>query len=442
VRKYEDTDLEANTVLGTVYQRLRDLVRSDQALQRALLNKDMARSERAELRALMARNAKISWEADWKNLTDIDEIQKEALASPHLKRSFDSYRKGFADDRNHFYSGLNALAMLTIITELATTQSETWREDFDSEEEADLQLRKLKELRYDLAAGVKLAIESRHEALACEDQTDIWAEISGADLILLSSSKPKRVGRAYKTALAGAPDVASESARQQLLYYQSLGILTANTRAALDNISEVKQKQDVTQDAPRVILFSGHRIDALDPNIRRFRFPRQKEDQARDMILEAVSQIKAKATGKLMGMSGGASGGDILFHEICEELEIPTQIYLALSRNEYIKASVADGGHEWIERFNRLFEEKQSEILSESGELPRWLHGRKNYNIWQRSNLWMLHNALATSNDNLIVIAFWDGDSGHGAGGTADMVRRAKDRGAAIIYLNARKLIE
>jgi hypothetical protein len=440
VRKYEDTDLAANTFLGTVYQRLGDLVRSDQALQRALQDRDMSRSDRAELWALMARNAKILWEANWKQVTGVDEIQREALASPHLKRSFELYCKGFTEDRNHFYSGLNALAMLTIMTELAVAQPEIWQDDYDSTEEAGLQLRKLTELRLDLAGGIRLAIESRREALACKDQTDIWAEISGADLIMLRSSKPKRVGRAYKTALAGAPDIASDSARQQLLHYQTLGILTENTRAALDNIPVVKQKQETPETAPHVILFTGHRIDA--PDRRKPRFPHQKENQARDMILAAVSQVKETATGQLLGISGGASGGDILFHEICEELEIPTKMYLAIPKQKYIKASVAEGGFKWVERFNRLFEEKQPEILSASGELPRWQHARKNYSIWQRANMWMLHSAMAISNNNLILIALWNSETGDGAGGTEDMVQRAQDLGTPLIHISARMLVE
>jgi len=440
VRKYEDTDLEANTFLGTVYQRLGDLVRSDQALQRALQDRDMSRSDRAELWALMARNAKILWEANWKQVTGVDEIQKEALASPHLKRSFDLYCKGFTEDRNHFYSGLNALAMLTIMTELAVAQPAIWEDDYDSTEEAGLQLRKLTALRLDLAGGIRLAIESRREALACEDQTDIWAEISGADLIMLRSSKPKRVGRAYKTALAGAPDIASDSARQQLLHYQTLGILTENTRAALDNIPVVKPKQETPETVPHVILFTGHRIDA--PDRRKPRFPHQKENQARDMILAAVSRVKETATGQLLGISGGASGGDILFHEICEELEIPTKMYLAIPKQKYINASVADGGFNWVERFNRLLEEKQPEILSASGELPRWLHAKKGYSIWQRANMWMLYSAMAISGNKLILIALWNGESGDGPGGIEDMVRRAQDLGAPLIHISARQLVE
>ncbi len=439
VRKYEDMDLEANTILGTVYQRLDDLVRSDQALQRALQNNDLSNSDRAEIRALMARNAKTSWEADWKEVQEVENVQKEALASPHLRNSFDLYCKGFADDRNHFYSGLNALAMLTVMTELADFQPETWEEEFDSEDEAALQLRMLKELRSDLAAGVKLAIESRRTALVCEPQTDIWVEISAADLTMLSTTKTKRVGRAYKRALAGAPDFACDSVRNQLLLYQRLGILAENTQAALENIPLAEQKEGTAERPPHVILFTGHRIDA--PDRLKPRFPSDKEDQARDMILAAVSQVKKEATGHLLGISGGASGGDILFHEICEELEIQTRMYLALPKNDYVKASVADGGHQWVERFNRLFEAKVPEILSESGELPRWLRAKKNYSIWQRSNMWMLHSALAISNDDLTLIALWDGDKSDGPGGTQDMVKRALDRGTAFIHLDARSLI-
>ena len=244
VRKYDKMDLEANTLLGTIYQRLNELVRSDQALERALQISGMSSWDRAEIRALMARNAKTLWDADWKELGEIADVQKAALSSPHLEKSFDLYRKGYVEDRNHFYSGLNALAMSTIMTKLADAQPEIWEDDFDSEDEASLKLRKLKELCSDLAAGVKLSIESKQTALKREDQTDIWAEISAADLTMLSSTKPNRVGRAYKKALAGAHDFERDSARNQLLLYQRLGILTENTQAALDNIPVERQTQE------------------------------------------------------------------------------------------------------------------------------------------------------------------------------------------------------
>ena len=54
----------------------------------------------------------------------------------------------------------------------------------------------------------------------------------------------------------------------------------------------------------------------------------------------------------------------------------------------------------------------------------------------------MLHNALDMSEDNMTLVALWNGAAGDGPGGTADMVERAQDRGATFRHLDARKLLE
>jgi Tetratricopeptide Repeats-Sensor len=440
VRDCDDMDAEANILLGTILQRLGDLVNSDQAVERALQNKEISAGQRAEIRALMGRNAKNQWEQSWANLTDLDVAQKSALASPYLEKSFELYRAGFIEDRNHFYSGLNALAMVTMLTELAQAQPSVWEDSFDTREEATQKLQKLKELRGDLAAGVRLAIESKQVALQRTGKNDVWVEISTADLICLTSSRANRVGQAYKKALSGASEQARDAVRRQMLLYQRLGILRENIQAALDNMAPVAGLGQSQELPPRVILFTGHRVDA--PDRKTPRFPAAKEKLARTMILNAVMIEKEKAQGKLLGISGGASGGDILFHEVCEDLLIPSQMYLVLPRGEYIKASVADGGSDWVERFDRLYDKLKPRILSDSEQLPRWLRAKKNYDIWQRANLWILHNALYISQDHLTLIALWNGAAGDAPGGTEDMVKRAKDRGATFIHLDARKLIE
>jgi hypothetical protein len=160
------------------------------------------------------------------------------------------------------------------------------------------------------------------------------------------------------------------------------------------------------------------------------------------MILTAVSKVKEQTFGKLIGISGGASGADILFHEVCEQLDIPSKMHIVLPKNEYIKASVADSESRWVERFNRLFEKNKPAILSQSTEMPKWIRAKIGYSIWQRLNLWMLHSALAISNDSLSLIALWNGESGDGPGGTEDMVNRVQNRGANFIHLDARTLVE
>jgi hypothetical protein len=437
VREYDDMDVEANTMLGTIFQRLGDLVSSDHAVERALENKEIAAAARAEIRALIGRNAKNQWEQSWATLNDVEAAQKVALTSPYLEKSFELYRAGFIEDRNHFYSGLNALAMVTMMVELAQRQVTIWQDNFDSEEDANQRLQKLKELRNDLAAGVRLAIESKQVALQRSDKTDVWVDISTADLICLTSTRPNRVAQAYKKALTDASEHAWDAVRRQLLLYQRLGILKENIQAGLESIAPVAVP--IQEAPPRVILFTGHRIDT--PDRKAPRFPAAKEGQARVMILEALTSIKAKNDGKLLGISGGASGGDILFHEVCEELNIPSQMYLVLPRNEYVKASVSDSGPIWVDRFNRLYDKLKAKVLSDSDRLPRWLRAKKDYNIWQRSNLWMLHNALSISQDHLTLIALWNGATGDGPGGTEDMIKRAQDRGATFVHLDASELV-
>ena len=314
VREYGDMDVEANTMLGTIFQRLGDLVSSDQAVERALQNNGISASGRAEIRTLMGRNAKNRWEQSWANLTTVDAAQKAALASQYLENSFDLCRAGFIEDRNHFYSGLNALAMVTMRTELAQAQPRGWEDSFDTGEEAAQKLQKLKELRNDLAAGVRLAIESKQMALQRSGKSDLWVDISTADLICLTSTRPNRVGQSYKKALTVASDQARDAVRRQLLLYQRLGILKENIQAGLESIAPVAAQ--VQEAPPRVILFTGHRIDA--PARPTPRFPAVKEEQARAMIRDAVTNIKAKSDGKLLGISGGAAGGDIFFNELCE----------------------------------------------------------------------------------------------------------------------------
>jgi hypothetical protein len=82
------------------------------------------------------------------------------------------------------------------------------------------------------------------------------------------------------------------------------------------------------------LLFTGHMIDA--PQRKVPRFPAAKEGGARQEIRNCLSK-EAPMNQQLMGIAGGASGGDILFHEVCEELSIPSQLYLALPVDEFKK---------------------------------------------------------------------------------------------------------
>jgi len=441
VRKFDPKDREANTLLGTIYQRLGDLTRSDQALRRVLERKDVASYDRAEVHSLLGRNAKVQWKADWEQLP-AEQQRQRALRSGFLEGSFKAYEGAFNEDLNHYYSGLNALGLLTIETELAVALPEVWEERFDEPADAPRELDALRKRAEKLSAAVGLSLQATLDRLEREGKSDVWVEISEADLCFLTAKRPARVKSAYQKALDGADDFAVEAARSQIALYQQLGILGDNVEAALSvfapSTAEAGAPQSGEKKSPRVLLFTGHRVD--DPGRKTPRFPADKESVARQAIKDAVAKEIAEAGEIVFGIAGGASGGDILFHEVCAELGIPTKLYLALPPEQFVKASVRSGGPQWIERFRRLHEPLRDRVLAESEELPRWLLEKPNYSIWQRNNLWMLYNALAAGGDNVTLIALWNGEAGDGPGGTADLVERAGERGAKTIILKTKDL--
>ena len=443
-RTNRDYDLEANLLLGTIYEKLGKVTDSTQALDRALSVEEIPKNKKAEAYALKGRNAKTLWHEEWRDEPDTAARKTKALQSGRLTESFDDYRRAYEEDLNHFYSGLNALAMLKVKTELAAALPDVWAERFDTDEEAGQELAKLKTLGGKLAAYVELALDTTLERLKREGDRDAWAEVSIADLRCLTLNKPQRVAAAYRDALAGATDLVVYSASSQLALYQELGVLSANVEEAIKVTGPPKNKADERQ---RVIIFTGHRLDV--PGRKKKRFPADKEDAARPAIKKAVEDELRSGEAIAYGIAGGASGGDILFHEVCEELGIPTRLYLALEPGLYVKASVRDAGPNWVERFRRLYKRLEAEgkvrVLNDLADepadeaeyLPAWLRSKKDYNIWQRNNLWMLHNALSAGGDDSdTLIALWDNEStGDGPGGTSDLVARVARRGAKTVVI-------
>jgi tetratricopeptide (TPR) repeat protein len=468
IRGIDQNDLEANILLGTIYERLGDLTRSTQALERALANPAASQNQRAEAYSLLARNAKARWRGEWESEPPEGRAAK-ALRSPHLQDSFENYEHAFAEDLNHFYSGLNALAMLRVMVALADSLPDAWAEQFDSDRKAAQELDERREMMSKLAASVAVSLDATKRRLERENKSDVWAEISAADLRFLTTEEPRRVAAAYRNALAAAPDFASDSVRKQLAIYRDLGVLGANLAEVFNVVGEPPTLPDAQAaadkpDAPqrkRVLLFAGHMIDA--PDRKTPRFPADREAVAREKIKESIVKEMNTGAGVACGYAGGANGGDMLFQEVCAELGIPTRLYLAMPPQEYVKNSVRKAGPQWVERFWKVYNEhkvddeqdprKQVRVLSDATDvndpseyLPAWLRTKQDYGIWQRNNLWMLFNALDESCDpesddpNLTLIALWDGQEGDGPGGTGDLVNKVEDMGARSDVLNTKEL--
>lgn len=453
-RNNRENDLEANLLLGTIDERLGDLTESTQKLKRALGVRDIPKKQKAEAYALLGRNQKTQWRQAWSQAADENAKATTALRSGLLQESFENYERAFDEDLNHFYSGLNALAMLKIRLELATAYPNVWAGKFPNRKKADDEMSELIDHAGKLAGAVDISLRAAMRELDRVGQKDIWADVSQADLRFLTSDNPDWVLAGYQEALSDAKDFVWESVRNQLALYNELGVLKANTAEVIKFTGLPEAKPDDVR--KRVLVFTGHMIDDTEDRKAKGkppRFPAEMEPIARQKIKQAVEAEMKEGDGVSFAIAGGASGGDILFQEVCFDLGIPTQLYLAIQSPLYLAASVQKAGNEWEERFRRIHERLSKEgkvrVLSPLAEkpkneinyLPAWLRSKQDYNIWQRNNLWMLQNALAAGGDDCVtLIALWDGEpTGMGPGGTSDLVKQARERGAKVVHINTKK---
>jgi hypothetical protein len=152
------------------------------------------------------------------------------------------------------------------------------------------------------------------------------------------------------------------------------------------------------------------------------RFPVFKESVVRSEMLKMLLEEKAKHTGVINGIASGACGGDIIFHELCEEIGIQTHMYIPLPPEEFKSKSVSFAGAEWDIRFERLTSKIPVHISDENFES----------NIWAGTNLLMLKKAMEYGKGNTTLFALWDGKGGDGIGGSEHMVNSAKESDAEI----------
>ncbi|MEO8399797.1 MAG: hypothetical protein ABI550_08305 [Ignavibacteriaceae bacterium] len=54
------------------------------------------------------------------------------------------------------------------------------------------------------------------------------------------------------------------------------------------------------------------------------------------------------------GIAGVACGGDILFYELCQKMNIPSEKYLALPLQKFKKESVSFAGKNWEDHYDLL----------------------------------------------------------------------------------------
>jgi hypothetical protein len=446
IRKDLPNDIEANLQLATIFQRLGDLGSASQACRRVLDNASAERKHRADAQSQLARNEKAAWVADFKKIAPGTARRQQAITDSRLIAAFDGYIAGFAEDLNDYYSGINALGLSTAIVKLAEGEPAAWAGTFPTKGDAAAELRRYKERLADLRGAVGMSLENTRQQGQRSGRVDEWLPPSVAQYRLLTADTPSLVKNAYKTARNGNQfSVKSETAQVEI--FGSLGIFPENCQAALEAIGvqiPAGAAGPAGMIAPpprdRVIVATGHRTDTADRKSPRFPNTKECIDKAKAWLRERAEAEKAETKGSISAIAGAASGTDLIFHEVCAELGIPTTVVLPIPRKDYCRDSVADGGPDWVEKFDRLVNANPPVLLSDDADLPVWAASIQDYGVFQRGNIFMLEAALSKPNADVTLLALWNRKAGDGPGGTADMVELANEQGAKVCIKDSNEL--
>ena len=178
----------------------------------------------------------------------------------------------------------------------------------------------------------------------------------------------------------------------------------------------------------RLLLFSGHRIDA--PQRSPARFPPQLEAPAAARIAAVLASLAADSND--IGLTEGAAGGDLLFTEACLHRGVPVQLLLPMPEDAFIDSSIltsADGEH-WKRRYL---------ALKAALPWPPRVMPATDADAFEACNRWLLDTALA-SGAALQLVCLWNGEGGDGPGGTAHMVHEVQRAGGAVQWIDIRSL--
>lgn len=291
-------------------------------------------------------------------------------------------------------------------------------------------------------AHLRKAFEFYHSAYVDSHGTSYWTGINAATLALLAGDAPRaqdlaRALYGYCVNVAdqpGAPGyyllaTLGESAlilgdletaehwyrRAYAAGSKRFGDLQSTRRQAkllLEHFGKPQSLIDKWMPMPRVVVFAGHMIDQEGRESERF--PLRLQDSVAQTIRQWLQEQHA-----LIGFSSAACGSDILFLEQLLELQGAAHIVLPFPEAEFIKESVAVAPGGWQERFDRVVD-LATQVVYASPE--RTQTGAVSYDY---ANL-MLHGLAATRarelDSTLLGLVVWDGRSGDGPGGTANIV--------------------
>lgn len=284
-----------------------------------------------------------------------------------LRLSFDHYNRAFEVEPPDSYPGINAATIALLLKETS----------------------KAKQI-----ATMVLEI--------CQKQADDYWKLATVAEALVILGDIEGAKRAYRAAVASEQD--------NLRAYSS----TRKQARALSR--QLYGRSDTFDDCfpiPKLVVFSGHMIDA--PDRRTPRFPQEKEGEIKALLERQLAAMNAG-----IGFCSAASGSDILFLEAMIARGATFHLVLPWPAEEFVKTSVAPAANgAWVKRFENVLDRAASIRILGQLYMPGSATG------FEYCNLAMcgLARIFARSLDlEITPLAVWDGYTG-APGGTGSFVR-------------------
>jgi len=236
----------------------------------------------------------------------------------------------------------------------------------------------------------------------CRKQPDdYWKHATVAEaLVVLGDAEGAK--RAYRAAVAAETDNlrAFSSTRKQ-------------ARVLSRQLYDRADAFDECFPIPKLVVFSGHMIDA--PDRRTPRFPPSREAEVKELLEQQLDAMNAG-----IGFASAASGSDILFLEAILARGGAIHLVLPWPADEFVKTSVAIAGDGmWVERFHSVLAQAASIRILGELYMPGSATGFEYCNLAMNG----LARLFARSLDlEITPLAVWDGFAG-APGGTGSFVR-------------------
>jgi hypothetical protein len=244
-------------------------------------------------------------------------------------------------------------------------------------------------------AAAREALAALAEGPMHEREDPYWRLVTEAEAALILGEEARASEMLHRAGAVSDRDYASRATTiKQLRLVCDLNHIDP---AILDSIRN-----------PAVVHFCGHRILPVGTTGR---FPAEEEGRVRAELMKLIDRINPGfAFGSL------AAGADILAAELLIERGVELQVLLPFSREEFVKASVADAGPAWVERFERCLASADHVQVATGGADAG---DPVLYDFCSRLAMGKALLRAGFLESDAHQIAVWDGRSGQGVAGTA-----------------------